>query len=57
MLHNELRIYLERIETAVGALKSGYLELYQEEVLSSNRINLRIRYRFLNGCLLELNET
>ena len=33
-----------------------YIERYEEEILVSNRANMWIRIRFLNGYLLELNE-
>jgi len=33
------------------------VELYEEEFLTSDRVNLRIRVRFYNGCLLQLNES
>jgi hypothetical protein len=32
------------------------VERYQEEILTSDRVNLRIRIRFSQGFLLELNE-
>jgi hypothetical protein len=33
------------------------VELYEEEFLANERVNLRIRVRFYNGCLLQLNES
>ena len=56
MLHSLLTQYLREIETAVQALTNCHVERYQEETLSSDRINFRIRIRFTNGCLLEINE-
>ncbi len=56
MLLDQLSQYLEDIETAVRELENAYVELYEEEILTSNRINLRVRIRFINGYLLELNE-
>jgi hypothetical protein len=56
MLHEILSLYLERIEALIRSLKDAYIERYEEEILSSNRINLRIRIRFKSGHLFELNE-
>lgn len=56
MLHHELLLYLEDTETAIRNIKEGHVELYEEEILTEERLNLRIRVRFINGCLLELNE-
>ena len=53
MLHKALGQYLSEIECAV--LKSGaYVERYDEEILTPERINLRIRLRFDNGHLLDI---
>jgi hypothetical protein len=57
MLHDALLRYLEEVEAAIGALREAYVEFYEEELLTSDRVNLRIRVRFYNGCLLELNES
>ena len=54
-LHDLLENYLNDIETAVNALPA-YAESYMEEVLAAERVNLRIRLRFNNGNLLEINE-
>ena len=40
----------------MGLIEDAYAELYEEEILASDRVNLRIRLRFNNGYLLELNE-
>jgi hypothetical protein len=56
MLHDILSLYLESIEALIRNLKDAYVERYEEEILSSNRINLRIRVRFKTGYLFELNE-
>ncbi len=56
MLHEILSLYLESIEASIRNLKDAYIERYEEEILSSNRINLRIRIRFKTGYLFELNE-
>jgi hypothetical protein len=57
MLRDPLRIYLEEIESAVHALEEVYIEFYEEELLTPERVNLRIRIRFYTGCLLEINES
>jgi len=56
MLHDLLYHYLEEIEAEIKKLEDAYVERYEEEILSSNRINLRIRVRFKTGDLFELNE-
>ena len=56
MLLEPLRKYLTEIESAVLLVEEAYIELYEEELLSPERINLRIRIRFNSGYLLELNE-
>lgn len=56
MLPDILVRYLEDVEFAIQELKGAYIERYEEEILVSNRANMRIRIRFLNGYLLELNE-
>lgn len=56
MLLNELAQYLGNVETAVRGIQNANVERYEEEILSSDRINLRIRIRFANGYLLEMNE-
>lgn len=55
LLHNLLERYFAKIEEAVSRL-SAYTENYVEEILTSERANLRIRLRFQGGCLLEINE-
>ena len=56
MLHSLLSQYLADVETALKELKSAYIEHYSEEILTPFRVNLRIRVRFVNGHLLEINE-
>jgi hypothetical protein len=48
--------YLQEIESVIGKLDQAYVEHYEEEHLTSERLNLRIRIRFESGHLLELNE-
>jgi hypothetical protein len=56
MLHDLLSSYLNSIDSAVRNLRNAYIEIYEEEVLTNSRVNLRIRARFQNGFLLEINE-
>ena len=56
MLPDPLRRYLEEVESSVRSLQGVYVERYQEEILTIDRVNLRIRVRFSDGFLLELNE-
>jgi len=56
MLLDVLIRYLEDIESAVCKLSDVYVEQYEEEHLTPDRVNLRIRIRFAKGYLLELNE-
>jgi hypothetical protein len=48
--------YLSEIEHAVGELVDAYVELYEEEIITAERANFRIRIRMANEYLLELNE-
>ena len=56
MLPNLLSRYLANIENAISTLADSYVEHYNEEIITANRINLKIRIRFSSGHLLELNE-
>jgi len=56
MLHEALANYLETVEQAVLESAGIDVERYIEEVLTSKRANLRIRLRFAEGHLLEINE-
>jgi hypothetical protein len=56
MPHDVLLNYLKGVEKAVSDLTDAYAELYEEEFITNDRVNLRIRVRFYNGCLLQLNE-
>jgi len=55
LLHESLERYFTEIEAAVARLPA-YSESYVEEILTAERANLRIRLRFENGALLEINE-
>lgn len=56
MLHKILETYLQQIEAAVSDFETAYVEKYEEEILTPERVNLRIRARFVSGHLLEINE-
>lgn len=56
MLHEALAAYLERVEQAILRCRSAYVERYVEEAISPDRVNLRVRLRFEQGHLLEINE-
>lgn len=56
MPHDVLVGYLKEVEKAIGDLPDVYVELYEEEFFGNERVNLRIRVRFYNGCLLQFNE-
>ncbi len=55
MLLDALSQYLAQIEASVRTLKNAYIERYEEEIITTDRINLRVRIRFQNGYLLEMN--
>lgn len=54
MLHELLAAYLERVERSVRESSAAYVEHYVEEILTPERVNLRIRIRFERGHLLEI---
>ena len=56
MLLDLLSQYLGDVAADVRELEDAKVERYEEEILAANRVNLRIRIRFLSGYLLELNE-
>ena len=56
MLLDLLSQYLGDVAAEVRELEDAKVERYEEEILAANRVNLRIRVRFLSGYLLELNE-
>lgn len=54
--HDLLETYFSEVEEAVAELPV-YVEKYIEEILASDRANLRIRLRYdSSGCLLAVNE-
>jgi len=56
MLHEALKIYLDAVEQAVLGCDGVYVERYTEEILTPERVNLRLRLRFDKGYLLEIHE-
>jgi hypothetical protein len=56
MLLKLLSDYLNQVEQAIVQCQNAYVERYQEEILTSQRANLRIRLRFNQTHLLEINE-
>lgn len=56
MLHDALKAYLDDVEHAILCCDGVYVERYTEEILTPERVNLRIRMRFANGYLLEIRE-
>jgi hypothetical protein len=56
MLHETLAQYLARVEQAILRCSDAYVECYTEEILTPQRANLRIRLRFEQGHVLEINE-
>jgi hypothetical protein len=48
--------YLERIQKCIIALTRVEIERYEEQILSKERGNLRIRLRFTDNSLLEISE-
>jgi len=56
MLPKILSNYLDRIEREIVKCNKAYIENYDEEILSSSRVNLRLRLRFSQNQLLEINE-
>jgi hypothetical protein len=56
MLLKLLSDYLNQVEQTIVQCENAYVESYQEEILTSQRANLRIRLRFKQTHLLEINE-
>ena len=48
--------YLAEISQIIDNLSNIYVERYEEEIFSNKRSNLRIRLRFNQTHLLEINE-
>ena len=56
MLHELLAAYLDGVERTIRRCRPVYVEHYVEEVLTPERINLRLRLRFEQGHMLEISE-
>jgi hypothetical protein len=56
MLHEALAQYLARVEEAILRYSAAYVERYTEEILTPQRANLRIRLRFAQEHVLEMNQ-
>ncbi len=56
MLLNILSDYLDQIEQVIQRCSNVDVEHYEEEILELKRANLRIRLRFNQTHLLEINE-
>lgn len=56
MPHESLKTYLDGVERAILQQAHVYVERYVEEILTAERVNLRIRLRTEHGHLLEIHE-
>ncbi|MDP1774509.1 MAG: DUF6516 family protein [Methylobacter sp.] len=56
MLHELLKDYLDAVEQAALSCDGVYVERYIEEILTPERVNLRLRLRFDKGYLLKIHE-
>jgi len=56
MLVESVLNYLTGLGSAFSILLSGYIERYEEEFLTPEGVNIRIRVRFPKGHTLEWNE-
>jgi hypothetical protein len=56
LLPKILTDYLNQIEQVITHFKNVYVEHYREEFLTPERVNLKIRLRFNQQYLLEINE-
>lgn len=56
MLHDALKSYLDGVEQAVLRYTHAYVERYVEEILTPERVNLKIRLRTARGHLVEIHE-
>ncbi len=48
--------YLEYVRHLIQDFNDSKIEQYQEEILSNNRINIRVRLRFSDNSLLQISE-
>jgi translation elongation factor EF-G len=56
LLPKILTDYLNEIDKVITELKNVYIERYQEEILTPEKVNIKIRLRFNQKYLLEINE-
>ncbi len=56
MPHELLAQYLNAIEQTILTYPNLYIDRYTEEILTRDRVNLRIRIRIQQSNLLEINE-
>lgn len=56
MLPKILSDYFNQVEQAIVQYQNTYVERYEEEILTPQRANLRIRLRLNQTHLLEINE-
>jgi hypothetical protein len=54
--HRLIEAHLNIVEQALDQMSGIRVDRYLEEALTPQRMNLRIRIRFANGNLLEVNE-
>ena len=55
-LHRLIEAHVTAVGNALDQIQNVIVDRYLEEVLTPIRLNLRIRLRFENGNLLEVNE-
>lgn len=48
--------YFERVQSFIMGIPKAEAERYEEQILSKDRGNLRIRLRFFDNSLLEISE-
>lgn len=53
---NSILEYFERVQALISGLSRVEIERYEEQVLSNERGNLRVRLRFSDNSLLEISE-
>jgi hypothetical protein len=56
LLNIGLEKYVSNLDGMIHRLEDAYVELYEIEVLTKDRLNIRLRIRVGDGFLLELNE-
>lgn len=54
-LNPQLERYLSALESAIAQLADAYIERYEEEIITCDRINVRLRIRLGLNYLLEIN--